>query len=329
MSRMSKPLRILAITLFLGIVFFGLPALAQGTNPNHSKIPDPQTLGSMTNQLYSSLLNLQTFLSMLSYILGVFFSLTGLQKLRANVDDPGRNPLMPALMRLGAAAFFIFAPTFANILVDSISGAGVGGQENLVEFENADGMTPKTDGDGLDGALTRFVIDFATPFMENLLPFFSYVAGLIFMLIGLKRLALADGQGPQAPGGLGTIGTFVVSATLMAFGYIMYTLQGSLFGSTTLVSNPIFIGGTGTNSALLDRTNQAMWGVFIFLRIAGYISVLRGLFMLRAVGEGSGNVSMMAVGTHLIAGALLANGTAFVLAAQETFIEDPSKYILQ
>ena len=315
MSRTEKSSNILMLTLLLGMVFLASPAYAQNT------------LGQMTNKLYDSIISLQTFLSTLSYILGVFFSVTDLQKLRNHVDDPAKTPVMPVVLRMGAAAFFIFSPTFANMIVASLGGGGVGAaNQGIVTFVNK--TTPDGSGDGLDGALNRFVMDFASPFLSNLLPFFAYIGGLVFMLIGLKRLALADGNGPQAPGGMGTLGTFVVAAMLMAFGYIMYTLQGSIFGSTTLASNPLFISGPGTDSAILERTNQAMWGIFIFLRIVGYISVLRGLFMLRAAGEG-GNVSMMAVCTHLIAGALLANGTAFVLAAQETFVANPSNYILK
>jgi hypothetical protein len=341
----SRVLQSLVFAAFFGVAVIGATgmtamtvsivtsdiAYAQADNPDHSEIPDPsatagngQTLGKMTNQLYNSMLSIQTFLSMLSYILGVFFSITGLQMLRANVDDPGRNPAMPGLLRLGAASFFLFAPTFANMIVNAISGSGVGGGA-LLTTTNA--ITPTADGDGLDGALIRFVKDFAAPFLENLLPFFAYVAGLIFMLVGLKRLALGNGDGPQAPGGLGTMGTFVVAACLMAFGYVMYTLQGSIFGSSTLVSNPLFKTDT-TATDIQQRANEAMWGIFIFLRVVGYISVLRGLFMLRAAGEGQ-NVSMMAVGTHLIAGAMLANATAFVLAAEHTFVSDPNSYILQ
>lgn len=328
MSRLSKPLKILAFAAVAAAVFHAVPALAQSNIvddfPNHSEIP-PATLGQMSDKLFYSLTNIQTFLSMLSYILGIFFSITGLQMLKANVDDPGRNPAMPALLRLGAAAFFIFSPTFANLIVDSISGHGVG-EGALLELTEV--TAPNIDGgDGLDGALNRFVYDFAGPFLESLLPFFAYIAGVIFMLIGLKRLALGNGNGPQAPGGLGTFSTFFVAAALMAFGFIMYTLQGSLFGETELYSNPIFKSAAGGPGALEERFNQAMWGVFIFLRVVGYISVLRGLFMLRAAGEG-GNVSMMAVGTHLIAGALLANATSFVLIAQETFVKDEANYIL-
>lgn len=314
MSRFDKITKNLGIALVSGLVVLCVtdPAFAQA-----------KTLGDMTNRLYNSLLSLQTFLSILSYIAGVFFSITGLQKLRDYVDEPDKSPALAALMRLGAAAFFIFAPTFANIIVDSITGNNVG-EGALLTLKNV--TTPNGgSGDGLDGALVRFVYDFAAPFLENLLPFFCYVAGIIFMMTGLKRLAMADGDGPQAPGGMGTIGTFIIAAALMAFGYIMYSLQGSLFGETTLYSNPIFKNATGTT--LEERSNQAMWGVFIFLRVVGYISVIRGLFMMREVGEG-GNVSMVSVSTHLIAGAMLANATSFVMVVQETFVKDPANYVL-
>src|SRR5688572_9192750 len=83
-------------------------------------------LGDMTNSLFDSLGSLQFFLGLISYILGVFFAITGLQKLRAYVDDPGRNPAQAALLRLGASAFFVFAPVAANALVRTIGGGGVG-----------------------------------------------------------------------------------------------------------------------------------------------------------------------------------------------------------
>lgn len=319
MSRLFAPLKSTAPALLVG--------LAWALSADAAFAQQARTLGSMTNSLYNSVLYLQTFLSLLSYILGIFFSITGIQMLRDHVDDPGRNPVSKPLLRLAAAGFFIFAPTLADIIVNSIGGGSVGDANNLVTYSGGNYSKPDDSDQGLDAALVRFVDSFAGPFLDNLLPYFAYAAGLIFMLVGLKRLALANGDGPQAPGGMGTMMTFFVAAALMAFGYVMATMQFSIFGTTSVVQNPAFKAASA-DADLLKRSNQAMWGVFVFLRIVGYISVLRGLFMLRAVGEG-GNVSMMAVGTHMIAGALLANGTAFVLAVQDTFIKDQAFHILQ
>src|SRR5690606_30454216 len=277
-------------------------------NPENA-LAQAQTLGDMTNTVYDSLISLQFFLSLLAYALGTFFTITGRQMLRSHVDDPGRNPIMPAMLRLVAAGLCLVAPTFANILVQTLGGGDVGDTDTIVTARDLITVQAAS-GDGLDGALTRFVQDFGGPFLENLLPLIAYIAGAILMLIGLKRMALANQDGPQAPGGTGTLMTFVVAAGLMAFGYVMFTIQGSLFGTTEIFSNPLLRNDT---SPLAERANQAMWGVFIFLRIVGYISVLRGLFLLRMMAEG-GNASLTAVVTHFVAGAMLANGGMLVNA---------------
>jgi hypothetical protein len=319
-NRWIRPLKFAA-------VFITVLSAAGFTSPAFAQVP-AKTLGDMTNSVYDSLISLQFFLSLISYCLGTFFSITGLQQLRNYVDSPDKTPVHAMLLRLGAAAFFIFAPTAAMMLVKSLGLGGMGDKTQLLT-EGTGVITGNvtTTGQGLDEALTRFVIDFAGPFLDNLLPVFAYICGIIFMLVGLKRLAMANGDGPQAPGGLGTMGTFVVAAALMAFGYIMYTMQGSIFGTTQLYTNQAVVSPSA-DAALQGRFDKALWGVFIFLRIVGYISVLRGVFMLRGVAEG-GNVSMMAVGTHLIAGSLLANMGAFVNAIQYSFIQDPANFVFK
>lgn len=299
-------------------LLFATPVMAQQQGA--------QTLGAMIDSTYSATVHIQTFLSLLSYILGVYFSITGMLNLRDHVEDPGRNPLNKAMLRLAAAAFFIFAPTFANLLVNTLGGGSVGAGVGLT-FSQGGGGPGTAEGQGLEAVLNRMVKDIAAPMLDNLIPFIAYISGVIFMMIGLKRLALSDGNGPQAPGGMGTIGTFIVAAGLMSFGYIVYTLEGSLFGTTNIVNSPTVLTTGGADTTLISSANNAMWGVFIFLRIVGYISVLRALFMLRSAGEG-GNVSMMVVGTHMIAGALLINATGFVMLMQKAFIDNPANYIL-
>jgi hypothetical protein len=305
----------LAVSLIFGIAcFLPSPAFAQNTD-------NAKTLGDMTNTMYDSFVSLQTFLSVLSYVLGTFFSISGLRMLRDHVDDPSRNPAHMSALRLGAAGFFLFAPSAANMLIGTLTGDTLGNSGVVMANDMVTVDATTFGGTGLDKAVGRFVIDIASPMLDNAIPLFAYMAGTVFMLIGLKRLALANGDGPQAPGGLGTAGSLLTAGGLMAFGYVMYILQGSIFGSTD-----IFTQGTlNSASPMAEQANQTLWAVFIFLRIVGYISVLRGLFMLRAVAEG-GNVSMMGVMTHLIAGALLANGGMLVQMIQCTFIGDSSQF---
>ena len=312
LSRVSRSFSVLSA----GVLAVGLCV------PLDAWAQQAKTLGEMTNNVYDSMLSLQFFLSLVSYILGIFFFITGFKMLRDYVNDPDRNPIKNSVLRLIAAAFFLLSPTMANYLVRTIGGGSVGDTTLLTAHQ---GAFENSGGTGLDGALSRFVIDFGAPFLDNLLPFFAYVAGVILMLVGLKRLALASGDGPQAPGGMGTFGTFIVGAGLMAFGYIMYTFQMTIFGTSTLEANQTF--NSAQNDPMTQRAGQALWGVFIFLRIVGYISVLRGLFMLRAFAEGSNSVSLMAVSTHMIAGSLLANGGYFVNSLQYTFIGDDSVFV--
>lgn len=307
----------LATALTLGLLVTGAQdALAQ------TAMTQAKTLGDMTNSVYDSLTSIQYFLSVLSYILGLYFTISGLQMLKAHIDDPGRNPAQPTMLRLGAAALFLFSPTAANILTGTIGDGDVGSNTNVVTVSSA-GTTVGSDtfkvGGGLESALGRFVIDFAGPFLENLLPVFAYLAGVIFMLIGLKRLALADGRGPQAPGGMGTFGTFLIAAGLLSFGYVMFALQGSLFGKTELYGAQKL--NTTDTTTIVVHANNTMWAIFIFLRIVGYVSVLRGLFMLRDVTEGGGQASMAGVSTHFVAGAALANLGYAVNMIQCTFLE--------
>lgn len=279
------------------------------------------TLGQMTQSTFDAFTPIQIFLSSIAYVLGVFFAFSGLKMARNYVENPNDIKPLHVAMRLLAGAFFILTPFAANVIVRTISEGNVGeaGAANLGAVNGPAG------GDGLDGVLNRIVNDMWGPLMDNLIPLFCYVAGIILMLIALKRLALASNDGPQAPGGLGTMTTFFVASALMSVGFIMNVTQGTLFGENQMYQNIVFTNGDG--GEFEQRAQDALWGVFMFLRIVGYISLIRGLFILRGATEGANNASMMAAITHIGAGAILANGLAFARAIQGTIFDSPSDWI--
>lgn len=302
-------LKTLILSIFI-LLLGGESAFAQAT-----------TLGEMTDSTFNALLPIQIFLSSISYILGVFFAFSALKMARNYTESPGDIKPLHVALRFLAAAFFILTPFAANVLVETISGAGVGGSTAA----QLGGVNGPAGGDGLDGVLNRIVSDMWGPLMDNLIPLFCYAAGIILMMVALKRLALASNDGPQAPGGLGTMTTFFVAAGLMSVGYLMNVTQGSLFGENQMFQNIVFVNGNG--GEFETRAQEALWGVFMFLRIVGYISFIRGLFMLRGATEGAQNASIMGAITHIGAGAILANGLAFARAIQETIFDDPSNWI--
>ncbi len=276
------------------------------------------TLGDMAQTTYLALTPIQILLSSIAYILGVFCAFSGLKMARQYSESPGDVKLLHVALRFLASGLLILTPYAANVLVETISGAGVGGAGVVTMATGGPGG-----GDGLDGVLNRIINNIWAPFMDNLLPLFCYAAGITLMLVALKRLALASNDGPQAPGGLGTMTTFFVAAGLMSVGYLMNISQGTLFGQNNLYTNIVFTGGGGE---FTQRAQDAMWGVFAFLRIVGYISFIRGLFILRGATEGAGNASIMAAVTHIAAGAMLANGLAFASIIQETFMDPGSHF---
>ncbi len=287
------------------------------------------TLGDMVNTTYDSFIPIQAFLSSIAYILGIYSIFTGLKMARMHTESPGDARPLHIGLRFAGGALLILTPFAANVLVTTISGGGVGSSAvNVADIVGGFGAPAGAlDGEGLDVTLNRLVSNVWAPLMDNLLPLFCYAAGLVLMLVALKRLALASNDGPQAPGGLGTLTTFFSAAGLMSAGYLMGVMQGSLFGANEIYQNVTLAQGANTPQAI--KAQNALWGIFVFLRIVGYISFIRGLFILRGAAEGANNASMMAASTHIIAGALLANGLRFAQVIQETIFNDPADWILQ
>lgn len=317
-SRSSHPVSItrqpLSVAAWMVMSFYSFPALAQ-----------VQTLGDMTTSVYDSFLSLQVFLAVVAFCVGTWYVMKGVQMLRGAGEGGNQAPsISQSLFKLGGGGALISLPFIINLVMTSVASDAGGGIGQSVEF--AGDMTRSFSGPGLDHALGRFVVDFFVPFMGDALPFFCYIAGTILMIRGIQRLANGDGKGPTAPGGLGTFSIFIIAAVLMSLGYLMRTLQGSIFGETTLYANVTLKYASA--SALTERAQHVLWAIFQFLRIVGYISVIRGLFMLKNNTEG-GNQSMTGAVTHIIAGAMLANVWYFIWVVQNTFVDDPDYFVFE
>lgn len=299
--------RRLAIGLLFAVI--ASPAMAQ------------ETLGQMTTSIYTTLIPAQTFLSVVVFSLGTWYVYKGVQMLRGTGEGGNQAPSIgQSIFKLGGGGALISLPFIINLVINSVTADSSG---NAGDATTLVSQAPTFTDPGLDHALGRFIIDFFAPFMGSALPYFCYLAGSILMIRGIQRLANGDGKGPQAPGGLGTFSIFIVAAVLMSLGYLMKLLQGSIFGATDLYAN---IQLMDDSSPLSERAENVLWAIFQFLRIVGYISVIRGLFMLKANTDG-GNVSMMGAITHIISGAMLANSWFFIWAVQNTFISDQSFFV--
>jgi hypothetical protein len=296
-----------------GVLFLALAGLAPF--PAFAQV----TLGSVTNSVYTSFIPAQMFLSTVSFLLGVWYMIKGIQSLRSTGEGGQQpQPMLGSILKLGGAAGLISLPFVIDTVLRSLTGTGLGGDTIALQGDT----TRRMNGPGLDEAVTRFVSDFFVPFIGDALPYFCYMAGAILMLRGMQRMVNEE-KGPKAPAGFGTLTSFGVAAGLMSMGYFMKTLQGSIFGVTDLYANVTLCDNT---SELTDRAQDVLWGVFQFLRIVGYIAVVRGLFQLKAYADG-GQGSLLGASTFIISGAMLANVWYFIWVVQNTFVSDSSYFV--
>lgn len=67
------------------------------------------------------------FMAIVSYVIGVFFASDGLLKLKAWMDDSQKNPINPAIFRLGVAALLIWLPYGMTVANYTLFGSNSGG----------------------------------------------------------------------------------------------------------------------------------------------------------------------------------------------------------
>jgi hypothetical protein len=272
----------------------------------------PETFGEGLNNVSLVFQNYPWFLTTISFVAGLIIAVLMLFDLREYIDNPKDKPLYLIVMKFFTAAFFFAIPTVYRVLQDTISGGALTWNP---------GRPPPTikSGGGADEALLNFVKDIETP-MTTALTVFCFIAGITLVFIGIRRLMNAANEGAQAPLGRGTITTFFIAAILLSLFYFMRVINASIFG----MNDVVYVGiteKTAKDLGITDREhlNAIFWSVLTFMQIIGAISIIRGLFIFRAIGEGAGNASPMAGFTHVIGGAIAVNLGQFVLFAQNTF----------
>lgn len=302
MSRLT----ILFYSLFLATLTMAGTAFAQAA-----------TLGDMVSNTAHAFVPIQTFLSTLAYVGGIYFLYTALSMTKDYADNPDDVPLSQILLRYAASGLLIASPFAVDLLVKTVTGDTFGSFESASITGEFLGEGVSGEAGGPDEVIVNLAKDLWGPIMDLAIPFLCYVSGLIFMLTGLKRLALGSRDGPEAPGSTATFGLFFTAAALMSIGYMVKIGQGSIFGTDTLYGTILI---DGDDSELEQRAENVLWAVFTFLRIFGYISFVRGIFMIKEAAEGGQNGSYLAVGTHIFAGSLLINIGAFIDIIQSTFL---------
>lgn len=250
------------------------------------------------------------FITAMAYLFGILLAIAALFKLKDHVLNPSQTPLSDALKRFVAGGALFSLPLITEAAQNMLTNGGLA-MSQVGGYAGA-----ASSGAGLDGMLIALFLDIYEPLM-SLIFAFGYLAGLILTVVGISRIIKTAQDGPRGPAGLGTLMTFVIAGVLFSLSGIMGTFSTSMFGSATVATYAVL--ETPTGDAKVDDHVLAMIStVLVFMTIIGYISFMRGFFIIKDVAEGSGQASLMAGVTHIFGGALAVNLGPLLNAVQST-----------
>lgn len=286
-----------------GALFMADPAFADCTDG---------TLGGVICNVVESSASVPGVFTGISYLMGLILGIWGILKLREHVDNPNQVQIWDPVKRFVAGGAFFALPTVLQAAYNTVA-LGIDAYDG--SSYNSEGAS----GGGLDAMMVALVGSVWQP-SQMLFFGFCYLAGIVLIIIGISRLLKTEQEGPRGPTGIGTFMTFLVAGALLSIDKIMGATNFSLFTD---------IEGRGLNFAELAYTagmtdtevghaNAVIAAAMAFIAIVGWVSFIRGFFIMRGVAEGNSQSSMMAGMTHIIGGAIAVNLGAMIQAVQET-----------
>lgn len=303
----------------LSLVLFGMIALlpdtahatATGCNSGGGATVGA-SLGEAICNVVISVDTVPGLFSGLSYVIGIILGAFGIAKIYEHVQNPHQTPVWDGLKRFAAGGAMFSLPIVLEAVQRTFFPTATGGQIGGTNWNG------NPTAGGLDEMVVMLVRDTMTP-MAGLLWAFCYFAGIVLIMIGILRLLKTAQEGPRGPGGIGTIMTFLVGGALLSVDQMLGSWSQSLFGTNQVAHFGALSFTTGMGAAQLDHVHAVISAILGFVMILGWISFIRGWFILRDVAEGNQQASMMAALTHLFGGALAVNLGPVLNAVQTTF----------
>lgn len=321
---MRKSLKSIYMSFSAAILLVGinshaaLAAFAVGTSPSDGTYPSPggssssgdQTLGGMIQNAIESTSTIPGAISGLCYLAGLIFGFLGVLKLKEHVESPNNVPIWDPVKRFLTGGGFFALPFVADVARNLVAGDDGG------DSYSGGGFNGESSGSGLDAMIVALMQDIFLP-AQYLFGWFGYLAGLVFVVIGISRLMKSEQDGPRGPAGFGTLMTFVIAGALFSLNSMIAFINASLFGDDSLKTNGVLAYTEGLAGAS-DHIHAVIGAIIAFSILIGWISLIRGFFIIRGVSEGNQQASMMAAVTHIIGGVLAVNLGGVINAVQKT-----------
>lgn len=291
--------RILSLTF--GLIVFGSAQAAHATTK----------LGEAIMNTGESFEQLPSLLAAFSYMAGITLGVLAIAKFYEHVQNPHQVPIWDGIKRIAAGGGLLALPIVIEAAYVTLNGAG------LDAVDIADFSGDASAGSGLDTMMQALMTDVAEPLIWVMYGF-CYVAGIVLVIIGIMRMLKSQQEGPRGPGGIGTIMTFIVAGALLSVDAMMGAWSSSMFATADIENSAALAYTGGLNAAEVEHVHGVISSILIFMMVLGWVSFIRGWFIIRDVAEGSQNASLMAGLTHLFGGALAVNLGPLMNAVQET-----------
>lgn len=269
------------------------------------------TIGALIRNGINNTMILVSVASLAAFIIGVFYTMRGIQMLRAHIENPGNAPLAESLKRLAVGGALFSFPAIVNVVYETFGAKGSA-------LANTGFATTTAPAGGLDGMMVNFIKDISNAAYAGI-EFFCYMAGILMVLFAMQRLVRTAQDGPRGPLGFGTIMMFIVAGLLLSFPQVLTAVDNSLLGKGQAITNVSFMSlGGKVDPAQIQNAKSVFSAVLAFMAIIGFLSIVRGLFLLKSFADGNNQATMMSVVTHIVAGSLAVNLGSFINAVQKS-----------
>lgn len=303
-TRMQKSIVFSLAALSL-VAISAEPAYAQLANGDEC---NTGTLGGMICNLINNSYTGAGIITGFAYMAGLICGFLGVMKLRDHVESPNHVPVWDPIKRFVAGGAFFSLPFIADVVRETIEQNGA--------TANGSGFNGTSSGVGLDAMIVKLMSNILEPTIWAV-GFVGWIAGLILVFIGISRLLKSEQEGPRGPTGIGTVMTFLIAGCLFSLNSIIAYINTTIFNTGGIQTNATLQYTQGLNGAEA-HVHAVISAIIGFSILIGWISLARGLFIIRGVSEGNSQASMMAAITHLIGGVLAINLGGVIMAVQNT-----------
>lgn len=296
---------------FLGLALFGLLCAGEAQAAATATGAEAGTLGAIINNLTNNAqLTLPGVFAGFSYLIGLILGYTGIVKVKDHVENPNQVQFLEPVKRFAAGGMFLTLPYMIEVVRNTIQGTDEG-----ATYQNSSWNGAPSEG-GLDAMIVDLMSNVFLP-LQWAFAAFGYVAGIVLLMIGISRLLKTEQQGAQGPTGIGTLMTFIVAGCLFSINSIIAYFTATMFNDGTIDTNGALAYTEGLGGAA-NHVHAVISAIIAFSIVVGWVSLIRGFFILRGVSEGNSQASMMAAITHLVGGALAINLGGVIMAVQRT-----------